>query len=397
MITYTGDVLKNEINKRQSLKYKKRWIYKNLKDYCVGNDTKRVFCLYGLRRTGKTTMMHQIIDELNDYGHTLWIQCDRTDTNTDIKKYIREHKNALKYLFIDEATFATGFNSNCEYLADELSAGGVKVIITGTDSLGFVFASKDSLLDRVDFLHTTYISYAEYNYLLGKDLDEYIQYGGTLTDGFKNYNSVPEKETDLFEYTNEAVVKNILHSLESDEGERRYGVLVDLLESNDLPSCIRKVIEIYNRSFTRTVMNRAFKSHDLGSLKDLADKHEIDIHPLELGTAEMTELIREELGIKNRPDTEITEEAVEKLKEYLIKLNVISPIEYINNEKNEVLFIQPGMRYCQADQMIRGMLKSASFMQYSMADREKLQTIVRNDIMGRMLEDIIYYQLKSLS
>jgi len=387
MIIYTGETLKKEIEESQSLKYKKRWIYKNLKEYCTESDTKRVFCLYGLRWTGKTTMMLQVIEELKDYEHTLWIQCEKTDTNLDIKRAVRARKEGLRYVFLSEATYVSGFHSNCEYLADELSAGGVKVVISGTDSLGFVFASRDAILDRVDFLHTTYISFAEYNYLLGKELDEYIRFGGTLTDCLEN-SSVPENMAGLSEYINVAVVENIVNSIECVEEERRYGALVDILESKDLPSCIRKVIELYNRSFVRTVMDRVLSFHTPENLAELSDKHEIDIFPMELGTKKMTELIRKELGLKNRPDTEITEDAVEKIKEYLRKMDVIYPVENINTETEEILFIQPWMRYGLAAQMIRDILNSQTFMQYSTADRERLQTMAEHEILERMLEDI---------
>lgn len=46
--------------------YKKRSLYKNICDYVYGDVRDRVFILYGLRRTGKTTLIRQVIAEMND-------------------------------------------------------------------------------------------------------------------------------------------------------------------------------------------------------------------------------------------------------------------------------------------------------------------------------------------
>ena len=56
--------------------YKKRSLYKNICDYVYGDVRDRVFILYGLRRTGKTTLIRQVIAEMNeeDFSKTAFIQ-----------------------------------------------------------------------------------------------------------------------------------------------------------------------------------------------------------------------------------------------------------------------------------------------------------------------------------
>ena len=44
--------------------YKRRECYTKLHNYIYGNSTDRVFVLYGLRRTGKTTLIRQIIADM---------------------------------------------------------------------------------------------------------------------------------------------------------------------------------------------------------------------------------------------------------------------------------------------------------------------------------------------
>ena len=47
-------------------RYRKRECFRQLHDYTYGEPQDKVFILYGLRRTGKTTMIRQIFAEMND-------------------------------------------------------------------------------------------------------------------------------------------------------------------------------------------------------------------------------------------------------------------------------------------------------------------------------------------
>ena len=47
-------------------RYKKRGCYQKLHDFVYGDVQDRVFILYGLRRTGKTTLIRQILAEMTD-------------------------------------------------------------------------------------------------------------------------------------------------------------------------------------------------------------------------------------------------------------------------------------------------------------------------------------------
>lgn len=69
----------------------------------------------------------------------------------------------------------------------------MKIVLSGTDSLGFFFSEDEQLYDRCIFLHTTFIPYREFEEVLGiKGIDEYICYGGTMSLGGVHYN---EKST----------------------------------------------------------------------------------------------------------------------------------------------------------------------------------------------------------
>ncbi|MFR3350861.1 MAG: hypothetical protein ACLTR5_01210 [Oscillospiraceae bacterium] len=73
------------------------------------------------------------------------------------------------------------FIDSAALFSDVFAAMGMKIILSGTDSLGFWLAMDQELYDRAKPIHTTFIPYREYSRLLGIDsIDEYIRYGGTL-------------------------------------------------------------------------------------------------------------------------------------------------------------------------------------------------------------------------
>ena len=377
MQVYRGHELKNHISKILDKPYEKRDVYESLHDFTRGQD-KLVCCLYGLRRTGKTTMMAQCIRELSDYDRTILIDCEKSDDAANIYKRIKEENPA--FVFIDEATFADGFIDSCNILADRFAVEGMRIVISGTDSLGLSFALGNSLYDRATTIHTSYISFKEFNRLLGSSLDDYIQYGGTLTDGRKIYNTKA-----LGEHTNEAIVENILHSLEQRESGRRFGKLLEPYNNNDLPTYIRKVLEYDTKEFTAAVINSTFKSHDLGSVKNLMRKNLIDPGPLK--DPELTEAIREGLGIKDiftPADKVIADEIIK----YLESMEVI----YRPNDQ-DTYFIQPGMRYCQAIQLSGTLIRSGKLGHYSRQEQDFILDKIDSDIKGRMLEGIMFVQL----
>ena len=115
------------------------------------------------------------------------------------------YENGTRNFFIDEITAVTDFQKYGNVLSDYFSAKGAKVIIAGTDSLGIMLAESDILYDRIQMIHTSHVPYAEFSRLLGgKTLDDYIEYGGTLTKS--PYKTLQASE----EYQNTAIVGNIL-------------------------------------------------------------------------------------------------------------------------------------------------------------------------------------------
>lgn len=196
-----------------------------MKKFINGDNTGKICILYGLRRTGKTTLLFQMLGEL-PLEQTAYIKARATDNMSDLSKDLnRLDKLGCKYVFIDEITLMEEFINTAAVLSDIYSMLGMKIIVSGTDSLGFVMANRDELYDRNVMIHTTFISFKEYVRLLGiSSVDSYIEYGGTLKMENMNFDD-PENGLDdvsfrddesTRKYIESAISRNIQHTLKND-------------------------------------------------------------------------------------------------------------------------------------------------------------------------------------
>ena len=170
-------------------------------------------------------------------------------------------KEGIRNFFIDEITEVEDFQVYGNILSDGYTLKGAKIAIAGTDSLGIRLAGMDILYDRMVIIHTSRISYAEFSRLLdGKGIEQYIEYGGTLTDS--QYKTIQARD----DYVNTAIVTNILHSLEKNEEVRNYHpVLTELYENKELVSVLNKMINKHSYCVTLKAINKCFKSAPLYS------------------------------------------------------------------------------------------------------------------------------------
>jgi predicted AAA+ superfamily ATPase len=377
-----GDALDKFLKVKLKNIDKKRFCYSELEGYIMGNDYNRICCLYGLRRTGKSTMMYQAMEDLMAQGEQcLLVNCGDGDTTQDLRRVLKNSEN-YKYVFVDEATKMTNFINTSSIFADIYAGMGIHIVMSGTDSLGFNFAKADELYDRMIMIHTSHISFKEYNYILGKNLMEYLRYGGTLTDGEVFYNS-----DNLREYTNTAIADNITHSLKYLNQGRNYGELGRLLDNRELKSGINKVIEIHNRKIALGIFNGVFYSHDLGSANDLLIKRGLE--PIEADENFMAEL-RFYLDIKEEHSIQLNQDEIDEITEYLLALDVLYKVP---GKDTEYIFTQPGMRYCQLEAIKTALMNSDMFNKYDEVVQNAIIKVVDSDIKGKMMEDVIFFEL----
>lgn len=402
-----GENLKNYV--QTVANYKKRNLYKNICDYVYGDVRDRVFILYGLRRTGKTTLIRQVIAEMNDedFSKTAFIQVGAgiglSDINQDLKYLMN---GGYKYVFIDEVTLIEDFIEGAALFSDIFAACGMKIVLSGTDSLGFFFSEDEQLYDRCIFLHTTFIPYGEFEEVLGvKGIDEYICYGGTMSLGGVHYNekSTFANKKSVDEYVDSAIAKNIQHSLKCYQYGGHFRALYDLYEKNELMSAINRVVEDVNHRFTLDVLTKDFMSHDLGvSAKNLRNDRQNSNDILDrIDKEEFTKRLKNLLGIRNREEQTVTisEEHRREIKEYLDALDLTVDIDIqtlpVGREKNfKTVFTQPGMRYSQAKELVQSLLEDGEFQELSIDERNAVIERILSDIKGRMMEDIVLLETK---
>lgn len=391
-------------------KWRKRNCYKSLIKYLDAPVADRVCLVYGLRRTGKTTMLRQAIADMSKerFAKCAYIKARTSDTMADMNHDLKA-LSALgyKYIFIDEVTLMQDFVDSAALFSDVFAAQGMKIVLSGTDSLGFWFAANEELYDRAIMIHTTWISFKEHSYLLGiNDIDEYIRYGGTLRVGETNFGDDTPDDASFRDdessrrYIDTAIAKNIQHSLSCYKDGGHFKGLYELYEKGELTGAINRIIEDMNHDFLVSVLDRDFTSHDYGeAASNLRRAREpatrTDILD-RINKADVTNHLMRILEIRNKNalNTTLTEAHVSEIKAYLKVLDLIESSQVLSIfggiPTEYTIFTQPGMRFCQAQALVYSLMQNSDFLSTA-SEYEK--TLVTNKILdsvrGRMMEDIV--------
>ncbi|MDC7286617.1 AAA family ATPase [Blautia schinkii] len=390
--------------------WKKREKYEQLHDYIYGDIHDRVFILYGLRRTGKTTLICQLIADMDAEMKTkavfIQIQDNKSldDVNQDLK-YLE--KQGYRYVFLDEVTLLDDFIEGAALLSDVFAASGMKIVLSGKDSLGFMFTENEELFDRCTMCHTTFIPYREFENVLGvAGIDDYIRYGGTMSVGGKQYNDDSmifgtKRSTDR--YVDSAIARNIQHSLKNYQYEGHFRSLRELYEKNELTNAINRIVEDMNHRFTLEVLTRDFKSSDLRiSAKNLRKDREQPTDILDrIDMEKVNETLKTLLEIRDKAEqsVEIQDAHRFEIKEYLDLLDLTVEIENrwmsdYNRRETRTVFSQPGMRYSQAEALVKSLMQDEKFRDMSLAERKRVTERIIDEIKGRMMEDIVLLETK---
>ena len=391
-------------------KWRKRTCYVTLTKYLDAPVADRVCLVYGLRRTGKTTMLRQAIADMSKekFAKCAYIKARTSDTMADINHDLKTLSSlGYKYIFIDEVTLMQDFVDSAALFSDVFAAQGMKIVLSGTDSLGFWFAANEELYDRATMIHTTWISFKEHSYLLGiNDIDEYIRYGGTLRVGETNFGDVIDDDASFRDdessrrYIDTAIARNIQHSLSCYKDGGHFKGLYELYEKGELTGAINRIIEDMNHDFLVSVLDRDFESHDYGEAasnlrraRDVEQRTDIldRINRNDITTHLMQIL---EIRNKNASNTTLTEAHVSEIKAYLKVLDLIEASQVLSifggAPTEYTIFTQPGMRFCQAQALVYSLMQNSEFLSTA-SEYEK--TLVTNKILdsvrGRMMEDIV--------
>lgn len=397
--------------------FKKRDCYEKISSYLYGKPADKVCLVYGLRRTGKTTLLKQLFLDMKeeDRKQTIYIKARVGETIADLNKDIKlAHEKGIKFFLIDEITLLEDFIDNAALLSDVYAVQGLKFVLSGTDSLGFYFAESEELYDRAVTVHTTFIPYKEHARLLGiTSIDEYIRYGGTLKAGELDFEdaelnveeaSFRDDET-ARRYIDTAICKNIQHSLKCYQKGRYFRHLRELYDANELTNAINRIIEDENHDFTVQVITDLFESHDLGSTAQLLRKardedKRTDILD-EIDKSQILETLKKILEIKEKDNQTIgiTDSHVEEIKQYLKRLDLIDDLDIetltgSEGKLNYTIFTQPGMRFCQAQALVYSLMKDEQIKNLQEREINLITEKIIEGVLGHMLEDIVIYETK---
>ena len=384
--------------------FKKRDCFQPLREYLYGPQQDKVFILYGLRRTGKTTLIRQIFAEMSDeeLAQTAFVQITKSDTLAVVNKDLKYLETAgFRYVFFDEVTLMEDFISGAALFSDVYAASGMKIVLSGTDSLGFLFSEDEQLYDRCILLHTTFIPYREFEQVLGvKGIDEYIRYGGTMSLGGVHYNetSTFASKSGADEYVDSAIARNIQHSLRYYQDGGHFRHLWELYEHDELTSAINRIVEDINHRFTLEVLTKDFRSNDLEiSRKNLRRDREQPTDVLDrIDLPEVTERLRHLLEIRNLPEQSVrlSDAHIAEIREYLDLLDLthevgVYALPSAVKLRDRTILSQPGLRYAQADALVSSLLQDQTMSDLSLPERNYVLDRIRSEIMGRMMEDIV--------
>jgi len=391
-------------------KYGKRDCFSTLQKFVTGSYDGKICILYGLRRTGKTTLLFQMLSEL-PIEKAAYIKVQTTDDMSQLTKDLKAlFELGYRYVFIDEITLLSDFIDTAAVLSDVFSMMGMKIVVSGTDSLGFAMANRDELYDRSVTIHTSFIPFREYARLLNiRSVDSYIEYGGTLKmenmsfdDPDAAFDEVAFRDDESTrKYIDTAISRNIQHTLKNDHYGEHFNQLRELYEKGELTNVINRIVQHMNHRFVLRVVEDEFKSHDFGSAKELllhdlpAERatvlYEVDEKQI-LGRLKAIIEVKE----KNETTVPITQEHIDKVKKYLLMLDLIvnCPERYESGKQAEhIVFSQPGMRYAIAKALVYSLMQDAYFASIPEADKAYITGKILDDVKGRMLEDIVLLEV----
>lgn len=391
-------------------KYGKRDCFSTLQKFVNGSYDGKICILYGLRRTGKTTLLFQMLSEL-PIEKTAYIKVQTTDDMSRLTKDLKAlYELGYRYAFIDEITLLSDFIDTAAVLSDVFSMMGMKIVVSGTDSLGFAMANRDELYDRSVTIHTSFIPFREYARLLNiRSVDSYIEYGGTLKmenmsfdDPDAAFDEVAFRDDESTrKYIDTAISRNIQHTLKNDHYGEYFNQLRELYEKGELTNVINRIVQHMNHRFVLRVVEDEFKSHDFGSAKELL-LHDL---PAERATVlydvnekQILERLKAIIEVKEKSETtvSITQEHIDKVKKYLLMLDLIvnCPERYESGKQAEhIVFSQSGMRYAIAKALVYSLMQDAYFASIPEADKAYITGKILDDVKGRMLEDIVLLEV----
>lgn len=392
------DVLSSCLEKRSCFSLLDKYIQS-------GPSESRMCVLYGLRRSGKTELMKQCIDSLGvKKTKAMLLTCLEGSDFDDVLRILDDGcEKGFDYFFIDEVTYAKGFQNVGEILSNSyVNIRHKKVVITGTDSLGLSLPASSKQYDRCLFIHTTYFPYVEYCRITDcSSIDEYIRRGCALSA------DLPKNRFENYDLTNEyiqtSIVDNIIHSLEKYEDTDHYPkTLTETYSEEELKNAILRAVNLYSGEITLKALNKEYKSSMIGSgMNVLANDR---INPITyqglFDSAKAEENIRSILGVMKNDEmtSPINAQGRAEILSFLNTIDVFKKIPALRvvddvvsiGEDSLEIMTHPGIFHSTIKYTLQELEKMDNwFTNSSKEQRDMLIIRSSQSILGHVMENII--------
>lgn len=225
-------------------------------------DSPLVKILAGVRRSGKSTILEMLIEELKNRGISADSIIERKYNTPDYdvfttKNMFDDLKNAIKnkgrcYLFLDEIQEINGWEKVVNTLMEDFD---VDIYITGSNSKLMSSEISTYLTGRYVLIPVYTLSFREYLIFKNRDFsdaravfDEYVQYGGFPIVGISNFDTKSAYQ----------VVEGIYASVITRDISKRHKI-----RNKDLfDRVVRYIIENVGKTFSASSIVKFLKSEN---------------------------------------------------------------------------------------------------------------------------------------
>ncbi len=189
---------------------------KQLMNYLNSPEVDKVCVLYGLRRTGKTTLIRQALLNMPkiQLDRCAYIKIIKSNTMKELAEDLQAlYDKKVRYVFIEDISNVSDFVESASVLSDVFAATGMKMVLSGQEPLSFWQSVHGELYERAVMIHTTYISYREHSLLMNDDdLDRYIEYGGVLGNDRPKFGESVGKNNEAADIDIDNEIKAVCHN-----------------------------------------------------------------------------------------------------------------------------------------------------------------------------------------
>ena len=105
------------------------------------------------------------------------------------------------------------------------------------------------------------------------------------------------------------------------------------------------------------------------------------------------------LDIRNKENQsiDITERHAKEIREYLELLDLVEYIDVLDTNgkiSERTIITQPGLRYSQVESLVESLIQDKKMNDLSLTERTSILNRIRNEVKGRMMEDIVLLETK---